>query len=319
MNRTDVVLLCGPVTPFGQDGSIDYDALRQHLRRLIREGSGFYLCAGGASQGPVLTLQEMRRIYEIAVEEGKGKVPLHASPPEAPSAARMHELARVAIDAGVDVVRIYQLEGGHGMVPTLPEQTAYWHDLLNEIDHPVSISINSMSRFRAPVQLLTQLCQRYSQIVSLDLTGQPIAYFMEVRDALPSSIRIYTDIENFVQMLTLGASGALVADSNVIPRICQSIVDHYLAGDMENLGAANRTLHRFRLIVSEWGGTARWVNMALKVLGLPGGTGFLRPPYRMPSEEDQRRLAAAFDRLKIRELEGLEQSSAADRSLSAPR
>ncbi len=49
--------------------------------------------------------------------------------------------------------------------------------------------------------------------------------------------------------------------------------------------------------------------MALKVLGL--GNGVLRPPYVLPSEDDQRRMDASFRAMHLAELEGLKQPVAA--------
>jgi len=109
---------------------------------------------GGAGEAHVLTPQEMGRIYQIGVEEGKGKVPVYAGLREPRSAAAMYEVAKAAIDAGVDAVQIYQLDNGHGMIPNAREQEAYWRELLDEVDAPVAISIHYDAKFKASTRLL---------------------------------------------------------------------------------------------------------------------------------------------------------------------
>lgn len=306
MVRNELTLFCMAATPFHEDMSLDEPALRAHLRRLVVARNGIYLGSGGAGEGHVLTPRELRRIYEIGVDEAKGKVPIYANPRESRSAALMYEIAKEAVEADVDVVQIYQVDAGHGMIPTQREQDAYFTELLSAIDHPVAISIHLYAGYMATPEYLRQLCSRFEQICAINVMGPPNSYFMALRDELPERIKLYTSIINLVHVATLGASGALLAENNVIPNICQSIGDAYQARDLEKLAQGTRTVQRFANVVSQWApSTARWVKMAMKVLGL--GNGVLRPPYLLPPEEEQARMAAAFTALRIREAEGLEQ------------
>lgn len=298
----ELVMFCMVATPFLEDGALDEVGLRVHVRRLVGAGQGIYLGSGGAGEGHVLTVDELRRIYDIGVQEAKGKVPVCANPRESRSAQAMYEVAKQAVDADVDMVQLYQLDGGHGMIPTQIEQEAYFRELLDELKHPVAISIHALAGYRATVPFLVDLCARYSQIAALNVMHPSNAYFMELRDALPASVRLYTMSTNLVHVLTLGASGALLAENNVIPNICQSIFDAYESGDLAAVSLGTQTLQRFDNIVYRWmPSTARWVKMAMKVLGQ--GNGVLRPPYQLPGEDEQRKMATAFANMKIQDLE----------------
>jgi 4-hydroxy-tetrahydrodipicolinate synthase len=301
----ELTLFCMAATPFSEDLVLDESALRDHLRRLVKARNGIYLGSGGAGEGHVLTPRELRRIYEIGVEEAKGKVPVYANPRESRSAALMYEVAKEAVEANVDVVQIYQVDAGHGMIPTQREQDAYFTELLSEINHPVAISIHLYAGYAATPEYLRELCARFEQICAINVMGPPNSYFMALRDELPERIKLYTSIINLLHVATLGASGALLAENNVIPKVCQNIADAYQARDLEKMSHGTRTVQRFANVVNQWApSTARWVKMALKVLGL--GNGVLRPPYLLPPQEDQARMAAAFEALRIREEEGIE-------------
>ncbi len=299
-------MFCMAATPFAADGSLDEAALRLHLQRLVDAGNGVYLGSGGAGEGHVLTPQELRRIYDIGVAVCRGRVPVYANPRESRSAAAMHEVAREAVAAGVDVVQIYQLDAGHGMIPTLREQEAYFRELLAELQHPLAISIHAYAGYAAPPSLLAALVRDFPQVCAVNVMGPPTAYFMEVRDALPPSVRMYTSVLNVLQGFALGGSGALLAENNVIPNVCRRIAAGWAARDLDMAGEAARTVQRFSNVVNRWApSTARWVKMALKVLDLPAGNGVLRRPYLLPPESEQREMAAAFEALRIREIEGL--------------
>jgi 4-hydroxy-tetrahydrodipicolinate synthase len=301
-----LTVFCMSATPFAADGSLDLDALRLHLRRIADAGNGVYLGSGGAGEGHVLTPAELRQIYDVGVSECRGRVPVYANPRESRSAAAMYEVAREAVAARVDVVQIYQLDAGHGMIPTPREQEAYFRELLAELDHPLAISIHAYAGYAASPALLAALVHDFPQICAINVMGPPFSYFMEVRDALPASVRLYTSVLHLLQGLALGASGALLAENNVIPNVCRRIADGWATRDLDMASDAARTVQRFSNVVNRWApSTARWVKTALKVLDLPGGNGVLRRPYLLPPDEEQQDMLRAFERLHIRELEGL--------------
>jgi len=307
MIASEPMVFCMAATPFTADDRIDEDGLRAHLRRMVDAGVGVYVASGGAGEGHAMSLAELRRVYDIGVAECGGKVPTYANPPEARTAAQMLEMVREAVAAGVDVVQIYPVDGGHAMRPTYAEQERYYRRILDRVDHPIALSVHVYSGYLVPVALLKALCTAYPQIVAINVMGTPIHYLVELRDAVGPRIAIYTRMVNVVEGLAIGCQGCLAAEPNIVPRLCRSVVDHYRAGDMEACGAALADVVRFASIVDRWSpSTARWVKMAMKVLDLPGsGDGRLRDPYVLPPQGDLDAMAAAFERLGVRRLEGL--------------
>ena len=62
--------------------AIDEEAFRIWLQRFVQNKIGVYLGSGGGGESHALTWPELQRIYEIGVEECKGKIPVYANPPE---------------------------------------------------------------------------------------------------------------------------------------------------------------------------------------------------------------------------------------------
>lgn len=300
------LVFCMAATPFTSDDKVDTQALRAHLERMVDAGVGVYLGSGGAGEGHALSLAELRSVYEIGVAVCKGRVPVYANPPEPRTGAAMLSACRQAVEAGVDVVQIYPLDGGHAMRPTFAEQERYYRDLLDSIDHPVALSVHVYSGYITPIPLIKALCADYPQVVAANIMGTPLAYLVELRDAVGPRLAIYNRLVNMIEGLVIGCQGSLAAEPNIIPRHCQSILDRYLARDMEGCGKAMADLVRFAKLVERWApSTARWVKMAMKVLDLPGGRGDLRKPYLLPPESEQAEMARAFEQLGVRKLEGL--------------
>ena len=69
-------------TTFAPSGELDEAAFRLWLRRFRDVKIGVYVGSGGNGEGHALTPRELDRVYRIAVEELKGKVPVHANLPE---------------------------------------------------------------------------------------------------------------------------------------------------------------------------------------------------------------------------------------------
>ena len=297
-------VFCMVATPFAADGSIDEGALRAQLRRMVAANVGVYLGSGGAGEGHALSQAELRLLYDVGVEECRGRVPLHANPPEPRTAAAMLEPIRHAVQAGVDVVQVYPMDAGHAMRPTPAEQEAYYRDILGVVDHPVALSVHVYAGYMAPVALLRRLCAEYSQVVAINVIGTPLQYFVELRDVLDARVTLNVRLINAIEGHALGARGFLAAEPNLTPRLSRSIIDGLHARNPEWAGRDLAHLVRLAAVVNRWApSTARWVKMGMKVLDLPGGRGGLRRPYLMPPQAELDAMATALAALGIDELD----------------
>ncbi len=92
----------------------------------------------------MLVLAELCRVYEIGVEVCGGTMPTSADPPELRTGRDMIEVCKAM--AGIDMVRLYQLDPGHGMRQTLRGQEVYHRTVRDTIDHPVALSVHFVSK-----------------------------------------------------------------------------------------------------------------------------------------------------------------------------
>ena len=291
------------VTPMDDRGRLDEAGFRVHLRRQIDAGVGVYLGSGGSGEGHALTIDELAQLYRIGVDECKGKVPVYCNPPESRSANEMLDKSRQAIDAGADLVQFYQLDAGHGRVPVLPEQEMYFRDLLEQIDHPVGISIHAAVGYLAPCALVTKLCLDYPQIKLVNIPfGPTMNYLVQLKDTIPDTIKIYVGMHNILSGLAMGAWGAQVTETNQIPHLCQAMIDEFVAGDVAR--AAETYAHVLRLTdVIDMGRrvSADGPKAALKAMGFDVGAP--RHPRVPVDDATVEKMRSAIARLGTLELE----------------
>src|ERR1700704_1982128 len=140
MSKID--LLCRNATAFREDGSIDEDAFRQFLQRLVDAKMGVYLGSAGSGESGALTRDELLRVYKIGVAVCKGKVQVNGNPPEKPTARETLEHIQLAIEGGVEIVNIYGPPGWHAYRPTDEEFLGFFDEVLRQVLHPVAIAPN---------------------------------------------------------------------------------------------------------------------------------------------------------------------------------
>ena len=62
------------ITPFKEDGSVDYDALKRLVQYQLDNGADFFCILATTGETPTLTAEEKKRIKDLVVEVVKGKV-----------------------------------------------------------------------------------------------------------------------------------------------------------------------------------------------------------------------------------------------------
>src|SRR5580704_16023402 len=128
------------ITPFDREGRLDEDGLRRHLRRLGTAGLIVYLAGSGSGEGNALSLAETRRVFEVGVEELKGKTSVRAMGVEPRTANQLIEIAGIAAETGLDAMQVYSLDAGHGVKPSDRELEQYFTDILEAIKLPAILS-----------------------------------------------------------------------------------------------------------------------------------------------------------------------------------
>jgi dihydrodipicolinate synthase/N-acetylneuraminate lyase len=201
------------------------------------------------------------------------------------------------------VVQLYQLQAGHGNSPNVLEQERYFRDLLDRITHPTALSIHQASGYLAPVDLTIRLCNDYQQVKAVNLHGPSPTYLVRLRDGIRPEVRLYGGMINVLNFLPLGGWGCQAAEPNIAPKLCQAIIDRYLAGNLAGAGEA------YAAVLRLWDATTlpapfsagRTAKAALKALGLPGGP--TKKPYILPDDSVIQQVRTRVQALHIPELE----------------
>jgi dihydrodipicolinate synthase/N-acetylneuraminate lyase len=292
-------------TVFSPHGGIDEAAYRSYLRRQADARLGVYLGSGGNGETHAMTPDELGAMYRTGVETCAGKVPVHANLPEETTADATIAQARIAIEAGVEALHLYTVEGRHGYRPTDRELIGYFDDVLSVIDHPVIIAVNPTMGYIPKPSVIAEIIRGHKQIVGARLSGQPQIYLIDLQDQVDRPIEYHWQLgSGALDPLALGAT-LFAAEANIIPATFRQFIDHAQAGRFDAAGRTLADIRRFNRLVMRYGPCARWIKMCMRILRLPGWQGGLRKPYLMPGDDEMQEFRDALLGLRVPEIDAM--------------
>src|SRR5690348_11946130 len=98
-------ILTAMVTPFDQNGEVDFNATRALVNYLIANGTDGLVIAGTTGESPTLTTEEKVALFKFVVEVVDGRIPVIAGTGSNNTKASIN-LTRLAEEAGVDGIML---------------------------------------------------------------------------------------------------------------------------------------------------------------------------------------------------------------------
>jgi 4-hydroxy-tetrahydrodipicolinate synthase len=291
------------LTPFTEDGALDEDGLRAHLRRLAAAGIGVYLAGSGSGEGYTLSREERRRVLEIGGEELVGNVPVRAMGVEPRTAAEVVTLAEDAVAVGIEATQVYSLDLGHGYRPTADEQRTYLRTVLDHAPGHLVLSTHQSVGYHYEPALIDELLTGYPRVIGVNVTHRDLVYVSEVLDAVDDRVDVHVGGPMHALGATaLGATGYLSSEGNLAPRLCGSLIECIDRGDHEAATRAHHDVMEIHEATQALGGIVG-AKAALRLLGAPGG--WPRAPRLPVAPERAQTLVDVLVRLGVAESEGL--------------
>ena len=276
------------VTPMHEDGSVDYDALRQLIDWHIAEGTDCIGVVGTTGESPTVSVEEHCEIIRVSVEHARGRVPIMAGA-GANATAEAIELTRFAKQVGADcslqVVPYYNKPSQEGMY-------RHFRAVAEAVDLPV-VLYNVPGRTVADMQhdTVMRLAEVPGIIGIKEASGNIERAAWLIKHA-PKGFSIYSgDDGTAVALMLLGGHGNVSVTANVAPRLMHEMCMAAVQGDVKRATALHLQLlplHR-QLFCEPSPAPTKW---ALEQLGRCRST--VRLPLTPLTEAGQATVAAAL-------------------------
>ena len=260
------------VTPMQEDGSVDFDGLRQLINWHIAEGTDCIGVVGTTGESPTVSMEENCEVIRAAVQIAAGRVPVMAGT-GANNTAEAIELTRFAKQVGADchlsVVPYYNRPSQEGIYQ-------HFRKIAESVDLPM-VRYNVPGRTVADMQPETTL--RLAQlpgVIGIKEASGNIERACHLIKHAPKGFSIYSgDDGTAVALMLLGGHGNVSVTANVAPRLMHELCMAALEGDARRAAALHLRLlplHK-QLFCEPSPAPAKW---AMAQLGL------CQPHLRLP-------------------------------------
>jgi 4-hydroxy-tetrahydrodipicolinate synthase len=216
------------VTPFTQDGQVDYAVAEQLAEYLVTHGSDGLVLCGTTGESPTLTWDEEYQLFQVVKQAIAGRAKILAgagsnSTHEAIEATR--KAANLGLDGTLQVVPYYNKPPQEGLYEHFKAIATAVPDL------PIMLyNVPGRTGQTLLPETVARLAE-LSNIVSLKDAGGNLDHTSLVRRLTPSSFTLYSGDDSLtLPMLAIGAAGVVSVASHVAGDLLKQMIGAFFQG-----------------------------------------------------------------------------------------
>ncbi|WP_394548706.1 4-hydroxy-tetrahydrodipicolinate synthase [Priestia aryabhattai] len=232
-------VLTAMVTPFNQNGEIDFNATKTLVEHLITNGTDGLVVAGTTGESPTLTTEEKIELFKCVVEAAAGRVHVIAGTGSNNTQASI-SLTKLAEETGVDGIMLVapyynkpSQEGLYQHFKTIAESTSL----------PVMLyNIPGRSVVNISVETIVRLSE-IPNVVSIKEASGNLDAMAEIISKTPSDFTLYSGDDGLtIPVLAIGGAGVISVASHIIGNDMQEMINAFKNGDVQKAAATHRNL-----------------------------------------------------------------------------
>lgn len=277
------------ITPFHEDGSINYDQLKKLVDYHCENGTDSIVICGTTGESATMTEEEHLECIKRTIDFTAGRIPVIAGTGSNCTATAV-ELSREAAKAGADgllvVTPYYNKATQKGLIE-------HYKAIAREADAPIIMySVASRTGCNIEPATVAALVKEVDNIVGVKEASGNISQVAKIMQMTQGDIDLYSgNDDQIVPILALGGKGVISVLSNVAPRETHEICAKFFAGDIE--GSRELQLKAIPLINALFSEVNPIpVKKAVSLMGME--VGGLRMPLTEMEEANAQKLAQAM-------------------------
>lgn len=232
-------ILTAMVTPFDQNGEIDFPATKNLINYLIANGTDGLVISGTTGESPTLTEEEKVELFKFAVDVVDGRVPVIAGTGSYNTKASI-ELTKHAENAGVDGIMLVapyynkpSQEGLYQHFKAIAEETSLPIILYNVPGRSVvSLSVDTVVRL-----------SEIKNIVAIKEASGNLDAMAEMIEKTADDFSLYSGDDGLtIPVLSIGGAGVISVASHIIGNEMQEMIKKFQIGNIQEAARDHRRL-----------------------------------------------------------------------------
>lgn len=220
------------ITPFHEDGSVNYEVFAQQIDYQIENGTDAIIVCGTTGEAATLSHEEHLDVIRYCVKHVAGRIPVIAGTGSNCTETAIY-LSTEAEKAGVDgllvVTPYYNKATQKGLYN-------HFKAVADSVSLPIILyNVPSRTGLNIAPDTLIKLCCDVKNIVGVKEASGNISQVAKIMSMADGCVDLYSgNDDQIVPLLSLGGIGVISVLSNVAPRqthdICQKFFDGDVAG-----------------------------------------------------------------------------------------
>lgn len=224
-------IITAMVTPFNEDGEIDFLQTKQLIDHLLNHGSDGLVITGTTGESPTLTFNEKVNLYKFVVEYVDGKIPIIAGTGSNNTRASI-ELTEAAERSGVDGI---MLVTPYYNKPTQRGLYEHFSHVAASTILPIMLyNIPGRSAVNLELETILKLAEIDNIVAIKDATGD-LENMTEIIQKTNDDFLLYSGDDGLtLPVLSIGGHGVVSVASHIIGDQMSRMIHDYLNGHVED-------------------------------------------------------------------------------------
>lgn len=232
-------ILTAMVTPFDQNGEIDFSATKNLIDYLIANGTDGLVIAGTTGESPTLSTEEKVELFKFVVNVVDGRVPVIAGTGSNSTRASI-QLTRLAEATGVDGV---MLVAPYYNKPCQEGLYLHFKAIAESTKLPIVLyNVPGRSVVNMSVDTVVRLSE-IPNIVAIKEASGDLDAMAQIIHNTPDSFTLYSGDDGLtLPALSIGGAGVISVASHVIGNEMQTMIKKFESGNLKGAAADHRRL-----------------------------------------------------------------------------
>ena len=217
------------VTPFAEDGSVNYEIAEKLAEHLVANGSDGLVICGTTGESPTLSWSEEYELFKVVKQAVGDRAKIIAgtgSNSTTEAIAATQKAAKLNLDGSLQVVPYYNKPPQLGLYrhfKAIAEACPELPMMLYNVPGRTSRNLEAET-----VANLAQI----GNIVAVKEASGDLEQACKIRSLIPDNFAIYSGEDALtLPLLTMGSSGVVSVASHLVGKQMQSMIAAYLSGD----------------------------------------------------------------------------------------
>lgn len=230
-------IIIAMITPFNQDGSVNYEAAVELAKKYADDGSGILLGAT-TGEGAVMTEEEKLKLFKLVADELKGKTLIMGNV-GTNNTVESIAMAKKAEATGVDlllcIVPYYNKPNQDGCY-------AHFSAIAKATSLPLFIyNVPGRTGGSIEPETVCRLARDYSNIIGLKDASASLDFAGYVAANAPDGFHLYSGEDNLtLPIIAVGGEGVITVAGHVIGKEMDAMIQAYKDGDVKKAASLHQ-------------------------------------------------------------------------------